>query len=105
ETEAMSQSPETNTAPPDGSAVSSRGAVWALELHDVLRRGALLTVHDVELNALALGQRLESLRLNGGVMHEAVLAAVLGGDEAEPLGVVEPLHGTGDTCHLCVLLT
>src|SRR5204862_5734590 len=73
-----------------------------LELDDVLRRGALLALHDFELDALAFGQRLEPLTLNRGVMHEAVLAAVFGRDETETLAVVEPLHGTGNTCHLSV---
>src|SRR5438874_927227 len=64
------------------------------------RRRALLALDDVELNALALGQRLESVRLDRGVVNEAVLLAVLGGDETESLRVVEPLHDTGDACHL-----
>src|SRR5881296_3680563 len=76
-----------------------------LELHDVLRRGALLALHDVELDPLALGQRLEALRLDRGVVHEAVLLAVLGCDKAKTLRVVEPLHDTGDACHLLLLLT
>src|SRR6266571_3460532 len=45
------------------------------------------------------------LRLDRGVMHEAVLVAGLGRDEAEALRFVEPLHDTGDTCHLVLLLT
>ena len=72
----------------------------SLELDDVLRRRTLLALDDVELNALTLGQRLESVRLDRGVVNEAVLLAVLGGDEAESLRVVEPLHDTGDACHL-----
>src|SRR2546430_1982934 len=59
---------------------------------------------DSELDGLDFGQGLESLCLNRGVVHEAVLLAVLGRDETEPLRVVEPLHGTGDTCHLMKLL-
>jgi hypothetical protein len=31
-------------------------------------------------------------------MNEEILAAVLGGDEAVSLGIVEPLDGTG--CHV-----
>src|SRR5579859_5571390 len=73
-----------------------------LQLHDVLSRRAFLRLHDLELHALPFGQRLEPLTLNSGVMHEAVLTAVFGRDETEALGVVEPLHGTGDACHLCV---
>src|SRR5437016_12284600 len=72
----------------------------SLKLDDVLRRWTLLALDDIELNALALGQRLESVRLDRGVVNEAVLLAVLGGDEAESLRVVEPLHDTGDACHL-----
>src|SRR5438876_1461536 len=95
--------PESNAAPPGLRA----GAVpllvpCGLELHDVLRRRALLGLHDLELHALAFGQRLESLSLNRGVMYEAILAAVFGRDESKALGVVEPLHGTGDACHLSV---
>src|SRR5882672_347624 len=77
---------------------------WLRELDDVLRRRALLALHDFELDALALREGLKALRLEWGVMHEAVLLAVLGRDETEPLRVVEPLHGTGDTCHLMKLL-
>src|SRR2546422_3739171 len=92
---------KTTRRPPIGSAVPLRCRGW-LQLHDVLRRRTLLGLHDFELHALAFGQRLEPFTLNRGVMHEAVLAAVFGGDEAEPLGVVEPLHGTGNACHLSV---
>jgi hypothetical protein len=31
------------------------------------------------------------------MVHEAILLAVLGRDEAETLLIVEPLHGTGRT--------
>lgn len=55
----------------------------------------LLAVLDLELHLLALGQAAEALGRDGGVVAEHVLAAVLGGDEAEALRVVEPLHGTG----------
>src|SRR2546428_8418030 len=93
---------ENTTAPRWGGAPSDCWFRAWLELHDVLRRRTLLGLHDFELHALAFGQRLEPFTLNRGVMHEAVLAAVFGGDEAEPLGVVEPLHGTGNACHLSV---
>src|SRR5690606_39654624 len=38
-------------------------------------------------------QAAESLRVDRRIVHEHVGAAVLGSDEAESLGVVEPLHG------------
>src|SRR4051794_10608577 len=76
-----------------------------LKLLDVLRRGALSALHDVELHAIALGEALEALRLDGRVMDEAVLLTALGGDETEALGVVKPFHGAGRThpVFLCVL--
>jgi len=50
-------------------------------------------LRDGELDLLALGEGAEALRLDGRLVDEEVLAAVLGGDEAEALGVIEPLHG------------
>src|SRR6185295_10710527 len=67
------------------------------ELGDVLSRRALLTLHDVELDTLALSQRLEAVAVDGGVVNEAILLSVLRGDEAKTLGVVEPLHFAGGT--------
>src|ERR1041384_5959874 len=87
-------------------APGNRGAPccfrWWLQLHDVLRRGALLGLHDLELYTLTFGQRFEPVTLNRRVMHEAVLAAVFRCNETKALGVVEPLHGTGNPCHRCV---
>src|SRR5438552_810056 len=62
-----------------------------LVLPDVLGLQALRSLHDVELHAVALGQRPEALHLNGGVVDEYVLSALLR-DEAEALAVAEPLH-------------
>src|SRR6476661_8631938 len=62
------------------------------DLADVLSRRALLALHDVELDTVALGEALESGSLNRRVVHEEVLAAILRRDEAEALGVIEPLH-------------
>src|SRR5512141_239583 len=69
------------------------------DLDDVLRRRTLLALDDVELDGLALGERLEALSLDGRVMHEAILLAVVRGDEAKALRVVEPLHLAGGTHH------
>jgi hypothetical protein len=41
---------------------------------------------------LAFGQRFKAAALDGGVMHEDILAAIGRGDEAEAFGVVEPLY-------------
>src|SRR5688500_12682464 len=61
------------------------------DLCDVFRRWALLALHDVELDFLAFGQRLEAAALNRRVMHEAILGAALRRDETETLLIVEPL--------------
>src|ERR1019366_2798760 len=67
----------------------------AANLGDVLRRRALLALHDVEFDRVTLGERLEAAALDGAVVHEAVLLPVVGRDETEPLRVVEPLHLSG----------
>src|SRR5207302_5653814 len=47
------------------------------------------------LHLLPFGEASETLRLNRGVVDEHVLPASVGGDEAEALRIVEPLHRTG----------
>src|SRR6266571_393358 len=76
--------------PPPGSGLS---LLWSplLVLADVLGLQALRSLDDVELHAVALHQRPEALHLNGGVVDEYVLPALLR-DEAEAFAVVEPLH-------------
>src|SRR5207253_809229 len=69
----------------------SRCGVPLLVLAYILGLQALRSLDDVELHPLALGQRPEALHLNGGVVDEYVLSALLR-DEAEALAVVEPLH-------------
>ena len=63
----------------------------------VLGRRTLLTLYDIELHALAFGERLEAIALNGRVMNEAILLSVLGRDKAETLRIVEPLDGASRT--------
>src|SRR2546423_12218295 len=79
------------------AAVLNRASASAAQPRAVLRRGALLTLDDVEFDPLALAQRLETLSLNCRVVHEAILLAVLGGDETKALLIIEPLYGTGRT--------
>src|SRR5690606_7298430 len=55
--------------------------------------GPLRSLRDFVADPLAFLQGAEALGCNGRIVHEHVGAAGLGGDEAEPLGVVEPLHG------------
>src|SRR4051812_11631855 len=54
-------------------------------LRDVFRRRSLLPLDHVELDAVAFRERLEAVALDCGVVNEAVLAATVRGDEAEPL--------------------
>src|SRR5438128_8287095 len=74
--------------PPPVTAPGCRSA--RLEGHYVLRSRALLALHHVELDLGALAKRV-TLALDGAVMTEDVLAAVVTGDEAEALVVGEPL--------------
>jgi hypothetical protein len=54
-----------------------------LQLDDPLRRRTLGSLRDFELDLVALGQGLEALRLNGGMMHEAVLRSILWSNKAK----------------------
>jgi len=64
---------------------------------DVDRLGALGALALLELDASALGEALEAIAGDVAVVHEEILRALLRGDEAVPLAVVEPLNGSG--CH------
>src|SRR3954465_3839789 len=80
----------------------------ALERGDVDGLGALVAGLGVVGHLRALSQRLEAVGVDAGVMDEEVLATLVRGNEAEPLVVVEPLHGSGshDFLHgLCALRT
>src|SRR3954467_13532469 len=73
-----------------------------LELDDVGGRRALRTLLCVVAHLRALGQRLEAAALDRAVMHEQILALVIGRDEPKALVIVEPLNGS--CCHLEVSL-
>src|SRR5262249_17537056 len=72
------------------------GTKWYPKLRsdatDVRGLQTLRSAGHVELEGLALGQRLEALTLDRGEVHEHVLTAVLG-DETETLRLVNPLQG------------
>src|SRR5690606_18619434 len=61
---------------------------------DVGGLGTLLALGDIELDALTLFKGAVPLGLNGRVVREHVLSSVVGGDEAESLFGVGPLHGS-----------
>src|SRR3954449_2155608 len=46
----------------------------------------------VEADLRALGERLKAAARDARVVHEEILAAIVGRDEPEPLLVAEPLH-------------
>jgi len=58
---------------------------------DIAGSWSLLPVCDLVGNLLALLKRLESMTLDGAVVDEHVVAAIIRGDESESLGLVEPL--------------
>ena len=63
----------------------------SLERDQVFCSGTLLAVDDIEFDPRALGQRLEALALDCGVMTEYVLLTVVTRNESETFFVVEPL--------------
>ncbi len=71
-----------------------------LESLNVLCLPALGAFDDIELDALAFLERTESVRLDGGVMDEYVVA-ILTADESEALGIVKPLHCSLFHCVVC----
>src|SRR5438309_9904947 len=59
--------------PWDGAARLCTGRAARLELHDILSRRTLLSLHEVELVAIDLGERLAPLCLDRGLVVDAVL--------------------------------
>src|SRR5688500_1755198 len=83
--------------PVTGPAVKLRGTRCRLERLDVRGVGALGADLSLVADLRALGERLEAVAGDARVVHEQVLALIVGRDEAEALVVAEPLHGSG--CH------
>src|ERR1043166_3575241 len=67
------------------------------DLLDVRGLEALRPVYDLEFHRVALTQRAEAVRLDGGMVDEDILATVLR-DEPEALRVIEPLYRTLRHC-------
>src|SRR3989337_513622 len=76
-----------------------RGSAVLLDLGDVLGSGALRTLHDVELHPVTLGEAAEAVRLDGGMVDEAILVPILRSDETKTFCVVEPLHRAEGASH------
>src|SRR5829696_1725186 len=73
----------------------ARGSRRSAERPDVYRLGALVACLCVVLDLRTLGERLEAVAGDAGVMHEEVLAELVRRYEAEALLVAEPLHCSG----------
>src|SRR4029079_5861031 len=95
--------PKKNRPVPEDPAVIHPRKDLLRDLYNVLCRGALLALDDVEFDSIAFGQALEALAGDGRVVHEAVLLTVFGGDESKALRVIEPLDRAGGACHVLLL--
>src|SRR5919201_530630 len=78
--------------PPAGRRAARTRSQLTGQLYDVLRLGALGSLGSLVLDLRALRERLVAVTSDGRVVHEEILALILGGDESIPLRVVEPLH-------------
>jgi len=61
------------------------------EFHDLVGLRAFLTLHDIELDVVALLKALVAFRGDGAVVYENVGLSVLASDESIAFGVIEPL--------------
>ena len=68
-----------------------READSTIQLCHILGRRTLLSLYDVELDAVAFAQRAEAVGLDRRLVHEAVFLPVFPRDEAEAFLVIEPL--------------
>ncbi|RWW46756.1 hypothetical protein BHE74_00047294 [Ensete ventricosum] len=102
--------PESSTIPPAArataasaaipvpSAAAAAAAASALDVGSVgpgdvdCLGAAVIALGDQELDDLSLGEGTITLCLDGRLVDEDILTAVVRRDEAEPLGAVEPLH-------------
>ena len=73
----------------------------ALERLYVRGLPALGALYHVELNLLTFLQGPEAVALDGGVMHEYILA-IRAAKKSKTLGIVEPLYSS--LFHICFLL-
>src|SRR5207244_8851917 len=77
----------------DGIGARISSDLLLLGALDVLGLQAFGAFDNFEVHNFPFVQGFEPLSLNGGVMHEDILAGILG-DEAKPFLIVEPLDFT-----------
>src|SRR6267143_114644 len=76
---------------PEGDPGGVSRSEVTLDLPDVGCLKTLRAAGHFELDPVTFGQALEALGLDGAIVHEDILSALLS-DESIPLRVVEPLH-------------
>jgi hypothetical protein len=81
----------------DGSAIGSRNL-------DGLGT-AIVVGLDLELDRFLGSEAAETLRSDGGLVNEEIVAVVLGSDEAEALLAVKPLDGASAPVTTAVVVT
>src|SRR5215207_8032984 len=85
-----------STISPSISIFSSLGTAGRRsDRADVHRLGSLVARLLLVLDLRVLGERLEALAIDAGVVDEEVTVTLVGGDEPVALLVVEPLDGSG----------
>src|SRR5215211_248555 len=84
-----------STISPSISIFSSLATGVRLDQADTHRLRSLVADFLLVLDLGVLGQALEALAVDARVVHEEVAIALVGGDEAVALLVVEPLDGSG----------
>src|SRR6266536_5961671 len=89
----LKPAPTGGVPTPGVDAGRSNPQRWSSQGADVFGLGTLLTLRDVELDLLALGEFPVAATGDSGVVDEDVRTATVLGDEPEPLLRVEPLHG------------
>ena len=62
-----------------------------LQFYDVLCCRSFLTIDNLKADAVTLGQRLETLCLNSGMMHEYILTSILL-NKAKSFCIIKPLY-------------
>jgi len=93
----------TKKTPPGGGAFSSIRVVAISDRDHVGSLRALRAVGDIKAHLLTFGQALEARTGDGAEMYEDIRATVVLGDEAEALGIVEPLDGSSIARHVTLL--
>ncbi|CAN1753065.1 hypothetical protein LINPERHAP1_LOCUS5001, partial [Linum perenne] len=79
------------------SSAAALNRVAAVAGHVNRLGAAVVGLLDDVLDLFVLSEAEEALGLDGGLVNEEILAAVVGGDEAVPLLVVEPLNLAGQS--------